>query len=63
MKGKINRAVIQDVFVKLGLFFITGGIVGYVFDNKISAIAALSVMIIGIAFILVGAVRQPKTEE
>ncbi len=63
MKWKIDRAVIKDVVVKLGLFFITGGIVGYVFDNKIDAITAFYAIFFGIVFILAGAVRPLKKQE
>jgi len=63
MNWEINYAVIKDVLVKLGLFFITGGIIGYYFDNKIDATTAFIVIINGIAFIFIGALRHLKKEE
>lgn len=62
MKWKVNYAVIKEVFVKLGLFSITGGIVGYIVDDKIDAVTAFYVIFMGIVFILIGATRHIKRE-
>jgi hypothetical protein len=62
MSRKIDYVVILDAVVKLGLFFISGGIVAYVFDNKIDAITAFIAIITGISFILFGALRPHKKE-
>lgn len=62
MIWKIDRAVIKDVFVKLGLFFIMGGIAAYVFEDKIDALATIYAIISGMVFIFIGATRLHKKE-
>ncbi len=63
MNWKINYTIIKDVFVKLGLFSITGGVIGYIVDNKIDALTAFYAIFIGIFFILAGATHSLKKEE